>query len=621
MGDESNSRAVPGEEQVSVRYGLRLPKFILIKSRKEIAMNFKKYFPECDFSISTIMREFPQNAVTPTNRDLERNTCPIHANARRLVKSLNKSFNGHTSACLPTSCRELACLIMCKSVDLDPYKPLSWSDECVWGLCDRCPVDLPISVPEALRESEITYSLWKTKKRTMEKVVDGKIVTFEKSVFSLYPETCTVHKAIDLLQEMCNTVKLHIYTAHMQWNAHALARLNLELDSVISIEDYQMNMEVVFTENPTSLAYSTNKISVAIYPICVEFKNEDNEICKGAITFISDDKDHSHQQVQQFEKRMFELVRDKLKRPVNNWIRYSDGCSAQFKSGFAIADMFESKELFNLNGVSFNFFESHEGKSVSDSIGSIVKCAFIRGMMKSEGGVQDLNDIHELIESQIKDKTEKFDFFVVEKFGSFKKKSSKSRSYCKVTGIMALHSFKLLNDCVYLSALTCVDCQINELCDACLKLRIVHKDDIVHPKKVTYVERETDALDRLPSFESEDEIVDSEDEGQTDVDTDSDEEQEIDYKSGDIVWAKYGRIWYPAKVCCLADLPESLQVRFSKYKDKLIVKWFGENMYSSVTASQIDVLEENLVDAARAARSSHILKQYNIALGTKLAYA
>ena len=434
-----------------------------------------------------------------------------------------------------------------------------------------------------VKRIEITYSIQKTKKKTMEKVVDGKIVTFEKSVFRLYPETFTVHKAIDLLQGMCNTAKLHVYT---------------------------------------SLAYSTNKIYVTIYPICGEFKNEDNKICKGAITFnILDNKDYSRQQVQQFEKRMFELFRDKLKRPVNNWIRYSDGCSAQFKSGFAIADMFESKELFNLNGVSFNFFESHEGKSVSDSIGSIVKCAFIRGMMKSEGGVQDLNDIHELIESQIKDKTEKFDFFVVEKFGSFKKKSSKSRSYCKVTGIMALHSFKLLNDCVYLSALTCVDCQINELCDACLKLRIVHKDDIVHPKKVTYVERETDAIDRLPSFESEDEIVDSEDEGQTDVDTDSDEEQEIDYKSGDIVWAKYGRIWYPAKVCCLADLPESLQVRFSKYKDKLIVKWFGENMYSSVTASQIDVLEENLVDAARAARSSHILKQYNIALGTKLAYA
>ena len=48
-------------------------------------MNFKKNFPECDFSISTIMHEFPQKAVTPTNRDLERNTCPIHANTRRLV--------------------------------------------------------------------------------------------------------------------------------------------------------------------------------------------------------------------------------------------------------------------------------------------------------------------------------------------------------------------------------------------------------------------------------------------------------------------------------------------------------------------------------------------------------
>ena len=71
--------------------------------------------------------------------------------------------------------------------------------------------------------------------------------------------------------------------------------------------------------------------------------------------------------------------------------------------------------------------------------------------------------------------------------------------------------------------------------------------------------------------------------------TNSDEEQEIEYMSGDIVWAKYGRIWYPAKLCCLADLSESLQVRFSKNKDKLIVKWLGENMYFSVASSQIVV--------------------------------
>ena len=70
-----------------------------------------------------------------------------------------------------------------------------------------------------------------------------------------------------------------------------------------------MNMEVVYGENPTALAYSCNKNSVATYPICIEYKSPDGKICKGAVTFLSEDKEHSHQQVQQFEKRMLEIVK------------------------------------------------------------------------------------------------------------------------------------------------------------------------------------------------------------------------------------------------------------------------------------------------------------------------
>ena len=138
------------------------------------------------------------------------------------------------------------------------------------------------------------------------------------------------------LQEICKPLRLHIFTSHMQWNGHNEARQNLDENTFISIEDYQMNMEVVYKENPTSLAYSTNKMTVAMYPICLEYKTPEGTISKGAVTFISDDKDHSHQQVQQFDKRMFQIVCEHLKCPITNWIRYSDGCGAQFKSGYVL---------------------------------------------------------------------------------------------------------------------------------------------------------------------------------------------------------------------------------------------------------------------------------------------
>ena len=55
----------------------------------------------------------------------------------------------------------------------------------------------------------------------------------------------------------------------MQWNAYAQARGNLNYETFISIEDYQMNMEVMYSKNSTSLAYSVNKLTVAMYPICI----------------------------------------------------------------------------------------------------------------------------------------------------------------------------------------------------------------------------------------------------------------------------------------------------------------------------------------------------------------
>ena len=80
------------KEQVLVRYGFHLPKYILLRSRKYIALSFKETHPDCPFRVPTIMREFPQNAVIPTTRDLERNTCPVHANARRLNNAINRAI-------------------------------------------------------------------------------------------------------------------------------------------------------------------------------------------------------------------------------------------------------------------------------------------------------------------------------------------------------------------------------------------------------------------------------------------------------------------------------------------------------------------------------------------------
>ena len=113
----------------------------------------------------------------------------------------------------------------------------------------------------------------------------------------------------------------------------------------------------------------------------------------------------------------------------------------------------------------------------------------------------------------------------------------------------------------------------------------------------------------------------SDDESENEIDESSTEENENEeHNPGDIVWAQHGRIWYPAQVVTSGDLPPQLQKQFSTLKQKVIVKWFGENNFSYLNPEQIDSLGENLVDALRAAKSKYIMENYNIALGKRLSY-
>ena len=72
--------------------------------------------------------------------------------------------------------------------------------------------------------------------------------------------------------------------------------------SVIAIEDYPMNLEVVYRNAPTTLAYFANKKTIAMYPLCVEYLDDDGTLCKGGIVFLSEDKKHNRQ-VEDFERR------------------------------------------------------------------------------------------------------------------------------------------------------------------------------------------------------------------------------------------------------------------------------------------------------------------------------
>ena len=88
---------------------------------------------------------------------------------------------------------------------------------------------------------------------------------------------------------------------------------------VITTENYQMNLEAIYSENPTSMAYSSNKVTFALYPICAEYIVENGSLKKGTISFLTDDKIYDHQQIRDYEVPMFEIIHEKLGRPITSW--------------------------------------------------------------------------------------------------------------------------------------------------------------------------------------------------------------------------------------------------------------------------------------------------------------
>ena len=82
--------------------------------------------------------------------------------------------------------------------------------------------------------------------------------------------------------------------------------------------------------------------------------------------------------------------------------------------------MLRATENYHVKSASFSYFESHEGKSYSDSIRSIVKCSFSRGILQSQQAVCNINDILAVIQNKPKQSTQIFDFFIVEKLDGFR---------------------------------------------------------------------------------------------------------------------------------------------------------------------------------------------------------
>ena len=333
------------------------------------------------------------------------------------------------------SCRAASGLAICDEQDKVSLDPLNWSFECATGLCKECP-PLPLSVRDGVdMSSTLVFTQWK-------KGPSGR-PSIKTSINSLFQVSMSISTAMETLKEQAVALKSHIFVAYNQWKAKKRAEENLDCDTLMLVEDYQQNLTVELAETTTSTVFGANVINIAEFPAVVFYRQEEaSPVQKACITFFSDDLSHDHQQVQAFEKRIVEIVQLKAGNIFKKIIRFSDGCGAQFKSRFCLADLCQmSGKVLGQDQecrVQAHYFASHEGKSDSDTAGSLEKLRAERILLRNEhlvitNAAQLVNAIQAAAPPLECSAAAKYSFRLVDRVASH------LRPAVPVKGIMKLH--------------------------------------------------------------------------------------------------------------------------------------------------------------------------------------
>ena len=660
LSNAEHSRALPGNETVSVAYGKRLPKFLLKKSKAELAQLFKKENSDVTFSTRVILREWPANFVPPSHKDQERNVCPLHSNVRRCHDGLRQVG---AAANLPKSVREM-CAKTCQDKEFDPLLPVSWPSDCAMGICLHCP-DLHVSLPENMT-TMVTFLQWK-KGNSSKCDRSGK----PKEITSLFPVCIELTDAVQYFKNFFPQIKTHVFVASKQYQALSLRSASLGLGDLLTIEDYTMNFDIQYGQTTTASHYTANQITFAGYPIAVRYKDPITmQLAKGAILFISEDKIHDFEQVEKFERRALEICEEKCGQHILCWNRWSDNCAAQFKSKNTLGKLVqaETEVLLPCNGgqgdqhdlpagatgpdnvqggadvagsgadctskdnikISWDFLEANEAKNESDTIGGFSKTALRTVLLRNpDFTILSAEDLVSAIKQGLEKSTEcseKYSFLVVETIPRFSR--SNATLELPVSGIRAFHSFTVHEGGILASKLTCQTCTVSTICISCqFSTPVITKDKV--EAALVCLQQRREALDEDVSDEDsnseETEVEDNASETEDDLASDacidedrkgvaSSEEDDDITEPGSIVWVCWGSRWYPAKVVLLAEVPEP--VRRSLRKDtgrSVVVKFFGDEDYSRVDIGKMEELGMTSTDLRRS-RSPGIMLKYNLAL-------
>ena len=79
----------------------------------------------------------------------------------------------------------------------------------------------------------------------------------------MFPVQVSVMEGVKMLESFFPKMKIHVYVATHQYQALKIRTESLNVGDLLTIEDYTMNIDVMYAESATSSHYSANTISFA----------------------------------------------------------------------------------------------------------------------------------------------------------------------------------------------------------------------------------------------------------------------------------------------------------------------------------------------------------------------
>lgn len=303
----------------------------------------------------------------------------------------------------------------------------------------------------AITSDVITFSEWKNDQIMYE----GKLLKKTRL------KECTLPKSefVSKFSEEFSALRHHVRRIKTQYVQLSNLRNSLDpLKAITCQMDYAENYGCVYQDEPSSLYYDRNQITV--HPMVIHFKNEEGEVQHKSFVGLSAETSHSAPTCLAFLLKLIPKVKAIL--PDLDFVHYiSDSPASQYRNKTAIDILAKHTCLFGGIHASWDFLETGHGKGPCDGVGGTFKKT-AELAVKSGTLISSAQQMYEWATS---DRNTNMEFILVTP-EDIKHAESKVRNAVPVKGISTVHSLRPSRGSIWMRETSCYEacCKYNLTC-------------------------------------------------------------------------------------------------------------------------------------------------------------